>query len=247
MEMGFMAQEDKPQNRIQRIQSGVDGLDDLIEGGFVKESTILVRGSTGTGKTIFCLQFLYHGAKNYDEPGIYISFSEAEDSLRQHGSSLSMDIESLTKSNKLVFARYEPHEMVSMVAEGGGSLRDTVESVKAKRIVIDSLSAYQLVFENNYKATESILALLELLKKWHVTALVTSEAQVSVEHEDGGKLGFLTDGIINLYHMHENITHHARRIEIIKMRDTAHELNAWPFTIQKEGIKILKGQKSVKR
>jgi len=232
---------------IARIHSGIDGLDELIEGGLVKDSTILIRGSTGTGKTIFCMQFLYQGAAKYNEPGIYISFSESKEAILQHAKSLSWDMEALIKNEKLVIERYEPHEMVSMIEEGGGSLRDTVESIKAKRIVIDSLSAYQLVFENGYKASESILALLETLKKWDVTALVTSESQVSFEHEDGGKLGFLTDGIINLYHAHDYITHRSRLIEVVKMRDTAHDQNVWAFTIEKEGIKVLKELKNVDR
>ncbi len=224
---------------IERIPAGIDGLDNLIEGGFVKNSTIMVRGGTGTGKTIFCLQYLYKGAVDHSEPGVYISFSESEETIYQHGISFCWDIEALVKKNMFVVARYEPHEMVSMVAEGGGSLRDIVESTGAKRIAIDSLTAYRMVFENEYKANESVLELLEMLRKWDVTAVVTSEFPVTPDSEDGGKLGFLTDGLINLYHLRED-AHRLRTLEIIKMRDTNHSQSTNLFTIGKDGLKVVK-------
>lgn len=222
---------------IERIRSGIDGLDKLTEGGFVKNSTIMVQGGTGTGKTIFCLQYLYNGAKDYDEPGIYISFSENEKAMLQHGRSFCWDLEGLEKKNRLVIMRYEPHEMVSMVAEGGGSLRDTFESIGAKRIVIDSLSAYQLVFESEYKANESVLELLEMLRKWEATSVVTAETSVSVLRDNGGKLGFLTDGILNLYYERDK-SGRKRALEIIKMRDTSHDMRLLNFDMGMGGIKI---------
>jgi len=230
---------------IERIQTGTPGLDKLIQGGFVRNSTILLRGDTGTGKTIFSLQYLYYGAVNYDEPGMYISFSEPVETIKQHGISFGWDMDKLEDEHKLVITKQEPHEVVNRLSQGGGSLRDVVESIGAKRLVIDSLTAYEMVFENKYKANESVLELFEFLRKWNSTAVVTSEFPVTPQHESGGRLGFLTDGIINFYHIRQN-AHRVRALEIIKMRDTAHKDEIYVFDIGNGGLKLT-GQVKVTR
>lgn len=234
-----MVGKDKPcRVASDRISTGIDGLDRLIGGGFVNDSTIMVRGDTGTGKTIFCIQYLYKGATEHDEPGAFISFSETERSICQHGTSLGWDVEKLVKENRLALIKYEPHDISNMLDQGGGSLQDTLESIGAKRLVIDSLTAYQMVFESEYKMNESVLSLFELLRKWSCTTLVTSEFPVTPERESGGRLGFLTDGIINLYH----VLHNAKRLralEIIKMRDTAHDERLNVFAINEKGLKVV--------
>jgi KaiC/GvpD/RAD55 family RecA-like ATPase len=227
---------------IERMPTGIQGLDELMEGGYVKNSTILVRGDTGTAKTLFCLNFLYHGAKDHNEPGVYITFSESEKAVYQHGRMFCWDLEELAKKNKFAVIRYEPHEVANIMEEGGGSIRDTIETLGAKRLAIDSLSTYQMVFENEYKATESVLNLFELLRKWDITSLVTSEFPVSVNRESGGRLGYLTDGIINLYYVRVE-KHKYRALEIIKMRDTDHDDKINRFTIEDSGLKVYQGMK----
>ncbi len=233
-----MAGKSKPaEAESERIKTGIEGLDKLIGGGFVKDSTIMVRGDTGTGKTLFCIQYLHDGATNHNEPGIFISLSETEKSIIQHGKSLGWDLEKLIKENKLAVIRYEPHDIANILEQGGGSLQDTMDSLGAKRLTIDSLSAYEMVFESEYKMNESVLSLFELLRKWSCTTLVTSEFPVSPQKESGGRLGFLTDGIINLYHVLHN-SKRMRALEVIKMRDTAHSQSLNIFTINNKGLKI---------
>jgi len=224
-------------SKIERVPSGIPGLDDMICGGFVKDSTVLVQGGTGSGKTIMCLQYLYNGAKKYDEPGVYLSFAESDEMINQHGNMFSWDFKALTRANKFVVIRYQPHEIVKIIEEGGGVIRDTVESMGAKRLVIDSLSAYEMMFENKYSANESILSLLEILRKWNATSLVTSENPISPLVGGRGRLGFLTDGIINLYYLRMG-KHRSRAVEILKMRDTHHSDEVHLFELDRDGLKV---------
>lgn len=224
-------------DKIERTKTGIYNLDKLSSGGFVKNSTVLVRGDTGTGKTTFCLQYLYRGAKDYGEPGVFISFSESIRAIHQHGIAYNWDLDDLIRKNELVVLRYEPHEVVNIMDQGGGSLRDTVESLGAKRLVIDSLTAYEMVFETPYQANKSILSLFEMLTKWDSTTLVTSEYPVSPQHESGGRLGFLTDGILNLYNIRKR-SQRIRALEILKMRDTDHDNKVNLFKISKNGIVV---------
>lgn len=225
--------------KIQRVPTGIINLDKIISGGFVKNSAMMVRGDTGTCKTLFCLQYLYKGIVDYKEPGVFLSFAESADAIRQHGTAFDWDLEKLENEDKFAFIRYAPHEVMRVMEEGGGTIRDTIESIKAQRLVIDSLSAYVLLFENKYKATESVLNLFEMLKNWKCTTLVTAESPVSIErYSSSERMGFLTDGIINMYHiMHQN--RRIKGLEIIKMRDTDPSPFIHQFYVDKGGIRVL--------
>lgn len=233
---------DSSKNRgfiVERVPSGIPGLDGMIGGGFVKNSTNLVRGGTGSGKTLMCLQYLYHGAIQYDEPGIYLSFAESDSMVYQHGKLFNWDLEGLAARNRFAVIRYQPHEIVKIIDEGGGVIRDTVESMGARRLVIDSLTAYEMIFENTYRANESVLSLLEILRKWNTTSLVTSESSISPKKDGRGRLGFLTDGILHLYFTRRGL-HRERAIEVIKMRDTVHSDEVRLFQLDRKGISVQK-------
>ncbi|MEW6722950.1 MAG: ATPase domain-containing protein [Candidatus Micrarchaeota archaeon] len=227
-----------------RIPTGIPGLDRMLEGGFVRKSSVLVRGSTGTAKTLFSLQFLYHGAIEEEEPGVYISFAESREATYNHGRKFRWELEKLAGKGLFTVIRYDPHEIVKIMEEGGGLVRDTIESLGAKRLAIDSLTAYEMFFESRYKANQSVLSLFELLKRWEVTSVVTSEFPVSPKKEASDRLGFLTDGIINLYHIRMKDSR-MRALEIVKMRDTVHSEEVNRFVIEKDGVKVFRGLRKV--
>ena len=86
---------------VERIKTGIKGFDKLVKGGFPAASTILVTGSPGTGKTIFALQFLYNGASKFREKGLYVTFEQNEEALKDQGKLFGWDIEKLIK-NKIL-------------------------------------------------------------------------------------------------------------------------------------------------
>jgi circadian clock protein KaiC len=231
---------------IDRVESGIAGLDSMINGGFPKNSSIILRGGSGTGKTILCLQYLYHGAEQYDEPGVFISFAESRKCIHEHARRFGWDLEKLEKKNKLAIIRYEPHEVMKVMDEGGGSIRDTVESIGTKRLVIDSISAYEMLFERSYKANESMLNLFELLRGWNTTTMVTAESPITPTMESRDRNGFLSDGILNMYYLRQG-ARRVRAVEVIKMRDTAHTDQVRKFTIGRNGITIAGGLSRIGR
>ncbi len=223
---------------IQRIPTGIPGLDRMVGGGFVKNSSVLIRGDTGTLKTLLCLQYLYRGAIDHGDPGVFISFADSEEAIYQHGLVFDWDFKKLMDEKKFAVVHYQPHEVVKIMEEGGGVIRDTLESIGAKRIVIDSLTTYEMLFETKYRANESILDLFELLRKWNATTLVTSESPVSPGKGTTDRLGFLTDGIINLYHLRHS-GKMLRALEVVKMRDTDHEEKIHQFMLDRAGLRVL--------
>jgi KaiC/GvpD/RAD55 family RecA-like ATPase len=232
----------KSGGKVDRIRSGIRGLDNLLGGGFVKNSTVLVRGDTGTAKTLFCINYLCNGAQKYKEPGVFLTLSETEESIMRYGKMFNWDMDKLIKTNKLTIIRRDPHEIANMVKAGGGTISDSIESLGAKRLVIDCLSAYELVFENKYKATASLLELYELMRDKEVTSLVTLESPVTPISDSRGKLGYLTDTIINLYSLRDR-TRKYRALEVIKMRHTNHDNKINKFSIDNNGIKITSKRK----
>jgi len=230
------------EKRVERVPTGIRGLDSLMEGGIPKNSSVLVRGGTGCGKTILCLQYLYKGAIDYGDPGVFISFSESRNLLLQHGMQFGWDLQSLEKKNLFTIIKYAPHEMIKIMEEGGGTIRDAIESMGTKRLVIDSITAYEMFFESRYKANESVLDLFEFLREWNTTAFVTSEFPLPGHSDDfADRTGFLSDSIINLFYCRHKSFARQRALEVMKMRDTCQDSSMYSFVIGKDGI-LIKGR-----
>src|SRR5690349_19379359 len=135
---------------LERISTGIQGLDSLIEGGIPRGFTVLVAGNPGTGKTILSSHFLYAGLKS-GEAGIYVSFSESKQQFYANVNRLGLDFVKYEKEGKFLFL-----DFASFTKEGiGDALEEVLASIReinAKRIVVDSFSAITQAFENQNEA-----------------------------------------------------------------------------------------------
>ncbi|HNV01120.1 MAG TPA: gas vesicle protein GvpD [archaeon] len=206
-----------------RAKTGIKGFDELIEGGFERESIVLLVGSAGTGKTLFGLQFLYEGVTKFDEPGVFISFEEDKESLYKHSLNFGWDFKKIENQNKFKLLQFKPHQVTAILEEGGGQIRDSLAEIQAKRVVIDSITAYGLLFNDEYKRREKILEFFNLLRKWGVTAVVVCEDDPGKIEKQEGSIGFISDAIVSLHYKHDEekgIRIHS--LEVLKMRGTRH-------------------------
>jgi len=222
-----------------RVKTGLKGFDELIGGGFERESIVLVVGSAGTGKTLLSMQFLYHGAKDYAEPGVLISFEEEKESLYKHAAQFGWDFDELEKQNLFKLLLFKPHQVTSILEEGGGQIRDALVAVGAKRVVIDSVTAYGLLFRDEYKRREKILEFFNLLRKWGVTALVVCEESPEEVEREEGSIGFISDAIVSMYYHHDEergIRIHS--LEVVKMRGTQHTNKLCAINFENDGIVV---------
>ncbi|MBU2497250.1 MAG: AAA family ATPase [Nanoarchaeota archaeon] len=230
-----------------RITSGIPGFDKLIDGGFVNESVCLVVGGAGSGKTIFATQFLLEGLRQ-NEPGVFITFEEKKDRFYNEMKTLGWDLTELEKKKKFAFIEYTPEQVKKMLQEGGGEVEVVIEEIKAKRIVIDSITSFALLFESELEKREAALALFELLRKWKVTSILTLEHEPSMKKGSvriSTPLEFEVDGIVILYFLRTN-NERIREFEILKMRGTEHSRGVFRFEIGKKGIKIKGKSKYIK-
>ena len=220
---------------IERISSGIPGLDKVIEGGFEKTSAILVSGSGGTGKTIFALQFLIEGMRQ-NETGIYISFEETKEKFFRHMYSLGWDLSEYEKKGLLVFIKYDPEKIAAIVREGGEAIGESIKTANGKRVVIDSLSAYIALFDREAEQRRMLVDLFSMISGWNCTTVVTAEEDQDPFVYRSSIMGFMADSIVILYNIIKQDQTMIRAMQIAKMRGTNHLVGVFPFVIEKKGI-----------
>jgi KaiC/GvpD/RAD55 family RecA-like ATPase len=202
-------------NDFERVETGIPGLDQLVEGGIPKDFIVLVAGSSGTGKTTMMMQFLAKGVKK-GEKCVYIGLGESEDVIIKCMSRYNLDINALAADDKLSFAAIPTMEF-KFLKEIVEKLDDSV-----KRLVIDPISALVFRYDEGTDLRENIRELVELIREKNITCLISSEV---LEGSSGisrfGIEDFLADGIIVLYYMKEGAKRF-RGLEVRKMRGTSH-------------------------
>ncbi len=230
--------------RVRRVPTGIPGFDELVEGGFEEKTNTLLAGYAGTGKTTYSMQFLYNGAVRWNEPGVYLSFAESKESIFRHCLNFGWDFYTLEKQGLVRHLFYKAHQVNKLLEEGGGTVRDTIAEIGAKRLVIDSITAYGLLFRDDYKQREALLLFFEMLVKWGCTSLIIAEQMTGGVDVRAGEIGFLTDGIISFSYAQRldeegsAIRHHM--LEILKMRGTDHYNGVVEMQFTKQGITVKK-------
>ncbi len=238
---------------MQRVPTGITGLDELLEGGFPAGRTVLVSGACGTGKTIFCVQYLYNGAKKFSEPGVYVTLDERPDLVRQDVLRFGWDLRKLEEENMLhvidgsiAKLGMPSDEEFSLPATGFDLDRLLLEIMRvtkrigAKRVVIDSIPALGFNFENVNEIRKAVLKLGYMLMRIGVTSVITSEMQEGANRF--GKYGveeYVADGVIVMHYMGVG-TASNRTLHIRKMRATKHSEDLHPLEISERGLTVHK-------
>jgi len=226
---------------IERISSGIAGMDNMIEGGFVKNSTIMVTGGCGSGKTTFAMQFLYEGAKQ-GKRGVYISFEEEPEAMKDNFRSYGWDLDTFEKEKLLEILHIEPPDVLRVSKEGITDLIDDVTKLGADRVVIDSISSVGMLIKDEYERRQSIVQIIDWLKKNSCTSLLIAEAeQDPTQYTRHGVVEFVVDGVVVLYNFRQKSARH-RALEVLKMRGTKHMTKLVPF-VMKDGIHLLPKQR----
>lgn len=227
----------KKRGGVERVKTGIPGVDSLIEGGIPKGSVALVSGGCGSGKTIFGLQFLVNGAEQ-GEPGVYVSFEEEPESIRETARGFGWDIEKLEKQKKLVILFKDPYEIKDFSESLSGELYYTLKDLHAKRVVVDSITYFGTTVKDEHEVRKNIAVLTRRLKGMGCTTLLISEVP---EGDPGvGRFGmeeFIADGVINLHNFLIKDMRQ-RAIEVLKMRKTNHDTFLHPFKITRKGIVV---------
>lgn len=220
-----------------RVATGIRGFDGVMQGGFLKNSVNMVAGGSGTGKSILCMQFLVNGIEKFNEPGVYISFEERPEKILRDMRNFNWNLEDKIKKKKLAILYYTPEQVEKVLTTGAGTVRDVVESIGAKRLVIDSITAFLLLHNRELDRRRALLKLFDIITKWGCTALLTSEHEQNPVQHKAGALEFEVDSVIILYYVQKGDMRQ-RAIEIFKMRATKHATKIFPMQITDNGIVV---------
>ncbi|MBN2251009.1 MAG: AAA family ATPase [Candidatus Altiarchaeota archaeon] len=228
---------------VERIKTGIESLDNLLEGGLPKSHCVLLAGSCGTGKTILCQQFLFTGARESDETGIYISLSESREKMIGYLEQFEFYDKALLDSNRIrIVDITQDSRLMNLEPLNVKSIMNMIVSVirenNARRVVIDSVTAICNSLQDASEIREFLFELGLQLQYLDCTTILISEVPpMAFQYSVFGIEEFITDGVILMREL-ENKGDLLRTLQVVKMRGVAHSRNRNILEISTRGIEL---------
>jgi circadian clock protein KaiC len=229
--------------QLKKVLTGINGFDEITLGGLPKGRPTLICGGPGSGKTLFGIEFIVNGAQNFDEPGVIMTFEEKGDELAVNVASLGFDLDKLQAEKKIKIDYV--HVDKTQIEETGEydlsglfiRLAHAIDSIKAKRVVLDTIENLFSGLSNEGILRSEIRRLFQWLKDKGVTTVITGE-KGTVTLTRQGLEEYVSDCVILLDH---RVVNHVstRLLRVVKYRGTLHGTNEYPFLIDREGIAVL--------
>lgn len=221
-----------------RTLTGVPGLDGLLGGGIPTGDAVLVSGSSGTGKSVLATQFIAEGVR-LGEPGVIVVFEEHPQEYMRRAQTLGMDLKDMEARGNLAIIYLRPLDLSP--DETFVAIREAVARVDAQRVVIDSVSGFELALASDFRQDfrESLYRLVGTLTGIGVTVLMTMEIEQNSDELRFSPylISFLAEDIVLLRHI--QIGGQLRKsLAVIKMRNSDHSKDLWLYDITLQGIVI---------
>jgi circadian clock protein KaiC len=222
---------------------GIEGLDAMLNGGLPSGRIVLISGSTGTGKTTLGMQFIYNGIKQFDEPGVYMTFEQDKNHIKTDMSTLGMNLNELGDKFRLVggpiatvykYKKKTKADVDDIVSE----VEEIVNEIGAKRVVLDPINLYLMLFEGEDEKRTALAVLTEKLTALGCTSLLLCEVrEQSMDISRYGFEEFVVDGVVALYSIKQGQSF-LQGITVRKMRGVKHRREIRPYEITDQGIVV---------
>ncbi|WP_435333675.1 KaiC domain-containing protein [Haloarchaeobius sp. TZWWS8] len=231
--------DDEFESDLPRIDLGITGLDQMILGGVPERSLMVAIGSAGTGKTTFGMQFLNHGMRN-GERGIYITLEESHERVIDSATEKGMPFDEYLEEDLLAVVDLDPVEMANSLASIRSELPRLIEQFGASRLVLDSVSLLEMMYDERATRRNEIFDFTQSLKESGITTMMTSEASEDSPYASRhGIVEYLTDAVFILQYVRPSDFRETRlAIEIQKIRDANHSRETKPYEITDTGISV---------
>ena len=233
----------RPHPPLCKAPTGIQGLDDITNGGLPRERATLVCGGPGCGKTLLCLEFLIRGATQFNEPGVLLTFEENTREIVANVASLGFDVPRLLADKKLFIDKVQTN--LGEIADTGAfnleglfvRLDHAIKSIGARRVVIDTIESLFEGLPHPVLLRSELRRMLYWLKQKGVTTLITAERRdpplMGSSLED-----YVSDCVLLLDHRVNNLVA-TRHLRVVKYRGSTHGTNEYPFHISSKGICLL--------
>lgn len=223
---------------MERVTTGLKGLDEALEGGYPRSSIITVSGGTGCGKSTFALQFLHNGITKDNENGLYISFEEDKARVYEFMSAYGWKFDELEQEHRFTYLEYPPHEVDRFLSQEL-MIHDKIEEHKITRVALDTITSFTVMYETTLRKRQEAVKLLTKLKKWGCTIMLTADSTLDSFGAPRARFDIepLSDGVIYLYNIRKG-EQRLRAIEVVKMRGTKYVERLFPMRFAEKGIQI---------
>jgi len=222
-----------------RVKTGISGLDEMLDGGFLQNSANLIEGAPGTGKTTIALQFIYNGITKFNENGLIISFEEFPTQYYHDAMEFGWDLKVLEKENKLKIIFSTPETILKEINDGNGELVKIIEENNIKRVIIDSITHFDSLTQNIQDLREIERQIVNGFKREGVTAIFIREndsilGQIAATNS---KIPFVVDSYIFLRYV-EIDSEIQKALTIFKMRGSDHQKDIRRYHCTSNGIEV---------
>jgi circadian clock protein KaiC len=224
---------------MERVKTGIPGLDEMLLGGFLSQTANLVEGAPGTGKTTLGMQFIYHGIVACGEPGLILTFEEFPQQYYSDAASFGWDFHQMEREGKLRVVMTSPEVSKADLEQIGGRIERLVQEISAKRVLVDSLSHFERLGEDPADLRSIVYGFVNALKREGLTAVLTRES-VALLGEAAGMddaFAFLADSYILLRYV-EIESAVRKALLVLKMRGSDHDKGIRQFEITSRGIEV---------
>jgi len=224
---------------MDRVKTGIKGLDEMLYGGFLPETANLVEGAPGTGKTTLGIQFIYNGITQFNEPGLIMTFEEFPQQYYHDAESFGWDFRGLEQADKLRVIMTSPEVSRADLERIGGRIETIAREIGAKRILVDSLSHFERLSNDPVELRGVLFSFMNALKREGLTSVLTRETSALLGESVGAEddVTFMADSYIMLRYVEiESAVHKA--LLVLKLRGSDHAKDIRQFEITPGGIEV---------
>jgi circadian clock protein KaiC len=224
---------------MDRVKTGIKGLDEMLSGGFLPDTANLVEGAPGTGKSTLGMQFIYNGIAQFDEPGLILTFEEFPQQYYHDAEGFGWDFRQLEQTDKLRVIMTSPEVGKADLERVEGRISAMAREIGARRILVDSLSHFERLTDDPSDLRSVLFSFINSLKREGLTSILTRESQAFIGESESAEedAAFIADSYLMLRYV-EIESAISKALLVLKLRGSDHAKDIRQFEITPTGIEV---------
>jgi circadian clock protein KaiC len=224
---------------MERVKTGIAGLDEMLGGGYLAQSANLVEGAPGTGKSTLGMQYIFSGITQFNQPGLILTFEEFAQQYYDDAANFGWDFRALERANQLRVIMTSPEVSYSDLGGVDGRIQAMIREIGAQRILVDSLSHFDRLSEDPVTRRGILYGFINSLKREGLTSLLTREnsallGELDAPEEDAA---FVADSYLLLRYV-EIESAIRKALLVLKLRGSDHAKDIRQYEITRHGIEV---------